>query len=91
MTSAGSADAGTSAHESSLLFFMYGEGCILEVMNDFVSLISNVGFPIFACIMMYKAMDKEREDHKDESAKWIEALNNNTNVMQKLVDKLEEK
>lgn len=63
----------------------------MEVMNDFVSLISNVGFPIFACIMMYKAMDKEREDHKDESAKWIEALNNNTNVMQKLVDKLEEK
>lgn len=62
----------------------------MEVMNDFVTLISNVGFPIFACIMMFKAMEKQRDDHKTESEKWIQALNNNTNVMQKLVDKLEE-
>ena len=59
----------------------------MEVMNDFVTLISNVGFPIFACIMMFKAMEKQRDDHKTESEKWIQALNNNTNVMQKLVDK----
>lgn len=63
----------------------------LEFMNEFVTLISNVGFPIFACIMMFKAMEKEREDHKEESEKWVEALNNNTNVMQKLVEKLEER
>lgn len=60
-------------------------------MQDFVSLISNVGFPIFACIMIYKAMEKEREDHKEESEKWVEALNNNTNVMKTLISKLEEK
>lgn len=60
-------------------------------MQDFVSLISNVGFPIFACIMIYKAMEKEREDHKQESDKWVEALNNNTNVMKTLISKLEEK
>lgn len=60
-------------------------------MNDFVSLISNVGFPIFACIMMYKAMEKERKDHKEESDKWVEALNNNTNVMKTLISKLEGK
>lgn len=63
----------------------------MDWMNDFVTLISNVGFPIFACIMMFKSMDKEREDHKEESEKWVTALNNNTNVMQKLVEKLEEK
>lgn len=60
-------------------------------MQDFVSLISNVGFPIFACIMIYKAMEKEREDHKQESDKWVEALNNNTNVMKTLISKLEGK
>lgn len=54
-----------------------------------VSLISNVGFPIFACIMMFKMYDKEREEHKIESNNWIAALNNNTNVMQKLLDRLE--
>lgn len=63
----------------------------MEVMNDLVALISNVGFPIFACIMMFKAMEKEREDHKEESEKWVEALNNNTNVMKTLVSKMEEK
>lgn len=61
----------------------------MEVMNDFIALISNVGFPIFACIMMFKAMEKEREDHKEESEKWVEALNNNTNVMKTLISKLE--
>ena len=63
----------------------------MEVMNDLVALISNVGFPIFACIMMFKAMEKEREDHKEESEKWVEALNNNTNVMKTLISKLEGK
>lgn len=60
-------------------------------MNDLVALISNVGFPIFACIMMFKAMEKEKEDHKEESEKWVEALNNNTNVMKTLISKLEGK
>lgn len=60
----------------------------MEVMNELVALISNVGFPIFACIMMFKAMEKEREDHKVESEKWVTALNNNTNIMQKLYDKI---
>ena len=60
----------------------------MEVMNELVTLISNVGFPIFACVMMFKAMEKEREDHKVESEKWVTALNNNTNIMQKLYDKI---
>ena len=60
-----------------------------SVMADFVSLISNVGFPIFACIMMFKSMEKEQENHKQESEKWTEALNNNTMVMKQLLDRLE--
>ena len=60
-----------------------------SIMADFVSLISNVGFPIFACIMMFKSMEKEQENHKQESEKWTEALNNNTLVMKQLLDRLE--
>lgn len=60
-----------------------------SIMNDFVSLISNVGFPIFACVMMFKSMEKEQENHKIESDKWTEALNNNTMVMKQLLDRLE--
>lgn len=60
-----------------------------SIMTDFVSLISNVGFPIFACVMMFKSMEKEQENHKIESDKWTEALNNNTMVMKQLLDRLE--
>lgn len=60
-----------------------------SIMADFVSLISNVGFPIFACIMMFKSMEKEQENHKQESEKWTEALNNNTAVMKELLIRLE--
>lgn len=60
-----------------------------SIMTDFVSLISNVGFPIFACIMMFKSMEKEQENHKQESEKWTEALNNNTAVMKELLLRLE--
>ena len=30
----------------------------------------------------------ERQEHKAEAEKWAEAINNNTAVMQKLVDRL---
>jgi hypothetical protein len=32
--------------------------------------------------------DKERQEHKAEADKWVEAINNNTNVMQRLIDKM---
>ena len=61
----------------------------MEVMDQLVNLISNVGFPIFACIMMFKSNEKEQENHKAESDKWVEALNKNTNVMKELLNRLE--
>ena len=60
-----------------------------SIMADFVNLISNVGFPIFACVMMFKSMEREQENHKIESDKWTEALNNNTLVMNRLLDRLD--
>ena len=69
-------------------------------MNEIVSVISAVGFPIVAAVAcgMFvkwqyeqnsKAMEEVRKEHKEEVSKMTEALNNNTLALQKLIDKLE--
>lgn len=69
-------------------------------METWVQVITAVGFPIFACLVMgyfiknqidsYRADIKElQNDHKQEISKVTEALNNNTIALQKLVDKIE--
>ena len=67
---------------------------------DWIQLISSVGFPIVACLGMgwyvkyqtdsYKEEVKEmRKEHKEEIGKMSEALNNNTEALIKLTDKLD--
>ena len=67
---------------------------------DVVQLISSVGFPIVACLGMgwyvkyqtdsYKEEVKDmRKEHKDEISKITQALNNNTQAVTKLCDKLD--
>lgn len=53
-----------------------------------VTLISNMGFPIACAVAMFVMWDKERREHKAESEKWTEAINNNTRVMERILDKL---
>ena len=55
-------------------------------MDEIVTIISNVGFPIACAIAMFLQMEKEREAHKEESEKWVEALNKNTNVIATLTE-----
>lgn len=57
-------------------------------MEEIVSIISNVGFPIACVCVMFWQMEKERESHKAESEKWVEAINNNTLVMEKVLEKV---
>lgn len=68
-------------------------------MNDVVSVISAVGFPIVAAVAcgMFvkwqyeqnaKQVDEMRKEHKEEVQKMTEALNNNTLALQKLIDKI---
>ena len=59
-------------------------------MEEIVSIVSNVGFPIACVIVMFWQMEKERESHKEESEKWVEAINNNTKVMEKVLEKVGE-
>lgn len=88
MTSPGRARTGTSAHDTVPPILLYREAIEMEVMQDISQIISNVGFPIACVIMMFHMWDKERTEHKSESERWVEALNNNTNVIQRLIDKM---
>ncbi|MBO7733566.1 MAG: hypothetical protein J6S67_13460 [Methanobrevibacter sp.] len=67
---------------------------------DWVQLISSVGFPIVACLGMgwyvkyqtdnYRSEVKEmQKEHKEEIGKMSEALNNNTEALIKLTEKLD--
>lgn len=51
--------------------------------------VSNVGFPIAACIVCFWYMDKQETRHKEETDKLADSINNNTAVMQELLRKLE--
>ena len=80
-------------------------------MQDFVTIIQTVGFPIACAVAMFMMLQSEQKAHKEESEKLsstindmkltfnnaihdqesniTEAINNNTLVIQKLLDKLE--
>ena len=58
--------------------------------NNIVQIIAQLGFPIAMCLLLFWYVTKKDEAHKEEMDKISEALNNNTLVMQKLVDKLDQ-
>lgn len=60
-------------------------------IDAIVSLFSNLAVPVACLIATFFLWNKEREDHKVEQKELAEAINNNTLVIQKLVDKLEGK
>lgn len=68
-------------------------------MNDIVQVVSTLGFPIAMCIgacifikyqfdVNNKNVDDMRKEHKEEVKSMTEALNNNTLVLQRLIDKM---
>lgn len=69
-------------------------------MDNIVQIVSAVGFPIVAAIgcayfvkwqyeQNQKQVEEMRKEHKEEAQKMTDALNNNTLVIQKLVDKFD--
>lgn len=82
-------------------------------MEQIVSIIQTVGFPIACAIAMFLMLNNEQKQHREESEKLtatindlkisfadtinqqkmevVTALNNNTLVLQKLIDKLDGK
>lgn len=60
----------------------------MDFLNAIIEIINQVGFPIACVVAMFWQMEKERKSHADESAAWVEALNRNTNVMERILDRL---
>lgn len=60
-------------------------------MNEVVTLVSTVGFPAAMCLILLYYMFKREEEHGKEMSELKKAINNNTNVISRLVTKLEEK
>lgn len=80
-------------------------------MQDVITVIQTVGFPIACAVAMFLMLQSEQKAHRDESEKLTqtitdlkisfadaihdqennitEAINNNTLVIQKLIDKLD--
>ena len=52
--------------------------------NAIIQLVSNVGFPIACTIAMFMLFYKEREAHSEESKKFVEAIDNNTRIMEEV-------
>lgn len=81
-------------------------------MQDFVTIIQSVGFPIACAVAMFILLHNEQKSHREETEELnktitelkisfnsaindqertiTEAINNNTLVIQKLLDKLED-
>lgn len=59
-----------------------------EVVQLITTLISNVGFPIACVCYLFYSQQKEREAHAIESKAWVDALDRNTQVMERLEGKL---
>ena len=80
-------------------------------MQDFITIIQTVGFPIACAVALFLMLQSEQKQHREETAKLTEtitdlktsfseaihdqesniteAINNNTLVIQKLLDKLD--
>ena len=52
------------------------------------TLLRNMGFPIACVIALFWYLNKEREEHKAETQKLADAINNNTIVMEKILSKV---
>lgn len=60
----------------------------METANVVMQLFSNLGVPVACLAVTFYLWYRETEAHKEEMNKMTEALNNNTLVLQKLMDKL---
>lgn len=58
-------------------------------MENIVSVISSVGFPIAMCLIMFWYMQKESENHKEETSSLKDAINKLELAITTLINKLE--
>ena len=60
-------------------------------ISAITTIVSNLGFPIASVIAMFYFLQKEQNSHKEETQKLTEAINNNTLMMERVLERLDEK
>ena len=75
------------ASTSAPCYFSIKEAGTLE-LETVVSLITNMGFPIACVVALFLYLNKERDEHKAETQRLADAINNNTVVMEKILTKM---
>ena len=58
-------------------------------MENIVSIISSVGFPIAMCLLMFWYMQKETENHREETNGLKDAINELKLAITTFIDKIE--
>lgn len=53
-------------------------------LNDIITIISNVGFPISMCLLLLWYIKQESDKHKEETDKLSATLEGNTKVLTEL-------
>lgn len=59
-------------------------------ITEIVSMISTVGFPIAMCIMLCWYVKSTNDSYRQDIISLQQSIDNNTAVMNKIIDKLEE-
>lgn len=57
-------------------------------VNEIIQLVGSLGFPIVCCVALFWRMIKSDEQHKEEMDKISTSLNNNTEALLKLTERL---
>lgn len=53
-------------------------------VNDIITLVSNLGFPVVVCIALFYYMNKQQDRHNSETDKLSETVQQNTQVLTEL-------
>ena len=75
--------ADPSQHEKTRFLFLRG-----DCMEPIIEIFSNLAVPVACLVACFWLWNKEREDHKEELKEVTNAIQNNTLVIQKLLDKM---
>lgn len=59
------------------------------MVQEFITVVQNLGIPMACLIATFWLWNKERDEHRESENRMIDAIHNNTLVMQRLVDKLD--
>lgn len=54
--------------------------------QSIIDLIQNIGFPIACTVALFKMLNDERSAHAEESKNFSKSIDNNTSVMQQILE-----